>query len=401
MTFTHTLFTTRLRAFSLLGVLIFSMQLSTAQQLSDDAEISVITIAPGSLLLDAFGHSAIRVVDKAKRIDLAYNYGTYDFNTPNFYGKFAQGKLLYDLDVKPFSRFANSYAAEGRSIREQVLSLTKEQKQAFFEFLENNAKPANKSYLYDFFFDNCATKIRTVGKDVLADNVEFSYKFTEGSEKTFRDLIHDYSAEHSWGTFGIDLALGSVIDRTATPEEYTFLPDYIHATYAESTLNGKPLVKKDQYLFKADPPSISDTPMRPLLVFSGIAVLVILLTLRDIKRAKRSRLLDFCLFFIPGLIGILILLLWFATDHSATAKNFNALWAVAPNLVVAFFLLKPSLPWWIRPYVWILVGLIDLVIILWIIQVQVFPLALIPILILLSVRYLYLLYGNREHANRP
>ncbi|MCK0132249.1 DUF4105 domain-containing protein [Flavobacteriaceae bacterium F08102] len=371
-----------------------SSSYSLAQQLTKEAEISVITVAPGSLLLDAFGHSAFRVYDKANGIDRAYNYGTYDFNTPNFYGKFAQGKLRYDLAAYPFPIFAKSYVAEKRSIREQILNLSLTEKQAFFDFLENNAKPANKSYLYDFFFDNCATRIRTVGQNILKDKVQFSYKFANGQEKTFRNLIHDYSSKHTWGTFGIDLALGSVIDRQATPVEYTFLPDYIHATFAESTLHEKPIVKKDHYLYKSEPAPIKSTIFSPLLVFSLLAILVIFLTLRDIKRGKRSRFLDFCLFFIPGIIGLLILLLWFATDHSATANNFNILWAFAPNLVIAFVLVKKQLPPWIIPYVWGLVALIDVTIVLWIIQVQLFPIALIPIVLMLGVRYMYLIYGN-------
>ena len=144
--------------------LFFLNNISEAQPstLSEEAEISIITIGPGKNLYDKFGHSAFRVKDEANGIDWAYNYGTYDFNTPNFYTKFAQGKLNYNLSVSYFEPFFENYIAENRWVKEQVLNLTVEEKNALFQFLENNAKPENRGYLYDFFFDNCATKIRDV-----------------------------------------------------------------------------------------------------------------------------------------------------------------------------------------------------------------------------------------------
>ena len=178
---------------------------------------------PGNSLVDSFGHSAIRVNDNSIGVDFAFNYGTYDFNAPNFYGNFAKGKLLYVLSVSRFSDFLRYYTNQNRSVKEQILNLSLKEKQDYFNYLRNNAKPENRGYLYDFFYDNCATKLRDVSKDVLKSKVEFNYDFANGEDYTMRGLIHKYSNTQPWGTFGIDLALGAVIDKKATPRNICFL----------------------------------------------------------------------------------------------------------------------------------------------------------------------------------
>jgi len=358
-------------------------------QLSSEAEISVITVDPGSQLVDAFGHSAFRIKDSPLGIDQAYNYGMYNFNTPNFYNKFARGKLLYDLGSYPFHLFLKSYVKENRTVKEQILLLSLQEKQQFFEFLQHNAKPENKSYLYDFLFDNCATKLPEVSSKILKGNIEFNYDFEE-KDLTFRDLIHLYLNEQPWGALGIDLALGSVIDRKATPKEYTFLPDYVFESYRNSSLNSQPIVKETKILFEAEPKEKGRKFFTPLVLFSLLAVLVILITFNDFKKKKRSKWLDFFLFFTTGIIGLLVLLLWLATDHTATANNYNIFWAFMPNLIVAFQLLKNNLKGWIRKYSVLLVILLIMTAIFWILKVQVFSIAIIPILLMLFVRYWFL-----------
>ncbi|WP_117880669.1 lipoprotein N-acyltransferase Lnb domain-containing protein [Aureibaculum luteum] len=376
-----------------ISLLAFSLSaLAQKITLSDQAEISVITVDPGHNLYDTFGHSAFRVKDKGLRMDLAFNYGIFDYNTPNFYGKFAQGKLLYDLAAYPFSYFYRSYTEENRTIREQELNLSLSEKQAFFDFLQNNAKPENKSYLYDFFYDNCATRLKDVAQNVLQEKVVFHTNFIEGKDETLRSLIHQYAQKkHPWGTFGIDLALGSIIDKKATTKDYLFLPDNIFNTYAESTINGQPIVKKTNILYKSKDKETNGFQLfSPTALFTLIALLVIWITYRDYKKQRRSKVLDFILFFTTGLIGIVVLLLWFATDHSATKDNYNFLWAFLPNLFVAFILLKKEVPSWVKKYVFLLLLLLALTVVLWILQFQIFAIAIIPLLILLAVRYIFI-----------
>ena len=145
-----------MKKYYLIILFLFASIFSYSQEitLSEQAEVSILTIGPGANLYDKFGHSAFRVQDKVTNIDIVYNFGVYDFNTPNFYLKFARGKLLYKLDTSPFSPFYNYYVRQNRWIEEQVLNFTPSEKQAMFDFLQNNAKPEHCEYRYDFLFDN-------------------------------------------------------------------------------------------------------------------------------------------------------------------------------------------------------------------------------------------------------
>jgi len=376
----------------LISVFVFVLTTNGQQQLelTQNAQISVLTIAPGNELVDSFGHSAFRVRDPFLSIDIVYNYGVYDFNTPNFYAKFARGKLLYNLGISKYNRFLYSYQEQNRTIVEQILNLTKVEKQAFFEFLQHNAKPENRSYLYDFFFDNCATKLRDVSDKILTENIQLSYTFDE-SDLTFRDLIHNYLDEQPWGKFGIDLALGSVIDRKATPEEYLFLPDYVFKSFEKGVISEKPLVRIERTLFESSPIEKSTNYFTPLIVFICLAIFVSIITYRNSKAQTRSIWLDFVLFFFTGVIGLLVLLLWFATDHSATQKNYNFLWAFVPNLFVAFLMLKKRLSPWLHKYLILLLVLLAITVVIWISKIQIFSTVLIPIIFLVGIRYLYLI----------
>ena len=158
-------------------------------QLSQFTEISVLTVGPGASLNDAFGHSGFRVKDTMFKMDIVFGYGQYDFDTPNFYLKFAQGKLNYLMSVHEYQDFYDSYVYYNRTIDEQVLNLSAEQKQALFNQLATNYQPENRAYLYDFFYDNCATRIRDMVEDTSQPKVAFTTP--AGFEpKTFRAFIH-------------------------------------------------------------------------------------------------------------------------------------------------------------------------------------------------------------------
>jgi len=362
-------------------------------QLSPQAEISIITVGQGKELNDTWGHSAIRVLDRTNNLDQVYNYGMYSFDTPNFYTKFAQGKLLYDLGKYPFHYFLKSYMRQNREVIEQTLDLSTIQKQHYFNFLENNAKPENKKYLYDFFFDNCATKLRDVTTEVLGKNVNYKDEILQDTF-TFRDLIYQKLEYHPWGTFGIDIALGSIIDKKATPKQYTFLPEYVYKGFENAVIseNGKetPLVKKTIVLYQKKEESLQKSFFTPVLFFSILAILILAVTYKDYKNRKRTKWVDFLLFFVTGLVGVVVFLLWFATDHKATANNFNVFWAFVPNLYIAFTLLKKEFKPWFSNYILLLIVLLLLTVVFWVLKIQVFSIGMIPILVLLGVRYAFL-----------
>jgi hypothetical protein len=375
-------------------VLFFFQIYSFAQQLtlSPNAEVSVITVGPGATLNDAFGHNAFRIKDQSLGLDLAYGYGEYDFDAPNFYLKFAQGKLNYLLSRIEFNRFYTFYVRENRTMQEQVLNLSPSEKQKLFDYLQNNYKPENRRYLYDFFFDNCATKMR----DVLNVNTESEITFNtpDGFEpKTFRKLIHEHVNRNSWGSLGIDVALGSVIDKQATPYEHMFLPKYIFGFFEKATKeDSEKLVKASHTLYqKKEMEKSTSFWSSPLFVFGLLGLIMIWITYTDFKNKTRNKLLDGLLFGMMGIIGVFILLLWFATDHSATAHNYNLLWAFPLNLLLLVQLLKKQAkPWFVR-YLKFLVIMLFLLSFHWMVGIELFAIGLIPFLIALFVRYIYLI----------
>lgn len=382
--------------------LFLFVEVITAQQdiLSEQAEISVLTIGSGALLNDSFGHNAFRVKDPVKGIDLAFNYGVYDFETPNFYLKFAQGKLNYLIGLNYYEDFFEAYISQNRSIKEQVLNLSQIEKQKLFDYLLNNIKPENRRYLYDFFYDNCATKIKDVTNIALNNSIQFNDP-RDFKPQTFRELIHSNLNRNSWGCFGIDLALGSVIDKKATPEEHMFLPKYIYRFFEVATIknSNKPLIKKSNVLYeKIDAPIPSQLLTSPLFIFGILGGFILFITYTDFKKQKQSVWLDITLFSLTGIIGILILLLWFATDHKGTHQNYNLLWACALNILVIGQLLKQKTSTWFIKYLKFLVILLCLLTLHWVIGVQVFAIGLIPFLIALFIRYLFLIkyYSNRQ-----
>jgi len=381
----------------LIYILIFFISFShlNAQILSPKAKVSVITCGPGSELFTAFGHSAFRVTDPFLGLDKIYNYGTFNFNAPNFYLNFAKGKLTYQLSTTSFNRFLRVYQYENRWVKSQELNLSDTEVQKVFNFLENNAKPENKDYQYDFFYDNCSTKIEDVINSVIKNKIQFSNSHILSS-KTHRDLISDYTTDFKWGKFGIDLALGSVIDNKASKDDYKFLPDYIYKAFDNATIETEnktySLVKNRVTILDSTRTFNSSFLSQPLFAISIIAFLILYVSYRNFKQNKRSKWLDFTLYFSTGLIGIVVLLLWFATSHTATYRNFNFLWAFAPNLIVAFYLLKSKIPSWILRYNLVLLSLFGIMMLLWVFKLQIFNIALLPLILAIALRYLFIIY---------
>jgi hypothetical protein len=380
----------------LLLFLFLIVETTNAQQniLSDDSQISVLTIGPGTSLNDSFGHNAFRVKDNIKGTDLVFNYGVYDFETPNFYTKFAQGKLNYLIGLNYYDDFFESYISQNRTIKEQVLNLSASDKQKLFDYLLNNIKPENRAYLYDFFYDNCATKIKDVTNIALNNSIVFNEPedFKPG---TFRTLIQNNLNKNSWGSFGIDLALGSVIDKKARPEDHMFLPENIYKFFENATIkdNDEPLIKESRVLYKKiDVAAQNQFLTSPLFVFSIIGFLILFITYKDFKNRKQSAWLDITLFSTTGLVGVLILLLWFATDHKGTHQNYNLLWANALNLLVLGPLLRKKINTWFVKYLKFLIILLCLLTLHWLLGVQVFAIGLIPFLLALFIRYIYLIH---------
>lgn len=374
--------------YNILSLIIFffvSFGAAKAQRLSENAQISLLTCNPGTELYSVFGHSAIRVKDYDKGIDWVYNYGTFNFRTPNFYLKFVRGQLDYQLSVNHMRDFLAEYQYENRSVYEQVLDLTQAEKEEVFNFLEFNRLPENMYYRYDFFFDNCATRVRDVFQKEMSNGV----KFDEGAynSQTFRQMLKPYLEPQPWSRFGINLVLGAIADREATLNESIFLPDYMKVAFEHGKLGEKMFVKSSKSLFEQ---KIIEEKiplfMRPGFVFWSVLILMLLITFLELKKKKTYKLIDFILFLFVGIIGLILFLLWFATDHTAVVYNWNLLWAIPTHLFVAFMVFRKSKSNFLKYYFFVSGILTASALIFWFLIPQQYDLAFIPIMLMASLR---------------
>lgn len=310
---------------------------------SSRIRISLLTCSPGNELYSTFGHSAIRMVDSLHYQDLVFNFGTFNFDDEGFYLKFIQGKLLYFLSTENFDAFCYNYQATGRSITEQVLNLTGDEKIKMRQELLDNAKEENKYYLYDFFFDNCTTRLR----DLIEKHThQKAAKNDSASSYSFRYAIHQYLDKNNkdWSKLGIDLLLGAHTDRIMTITESQFLPDKLMIALDELPA-AKQLVaaKKERTPFQST--QFENSGISPLLLFS-LVLLIYLLAFQFNKKINSLILsgMDGILFFSTGMIGIILVLMWTATNHAMCRNNFNLLWALPLNAIMAFFI-RPTTSW--------------------------------------------------------
>ena len=299
----------RFRLFSLLVIALLSFSGSLKATKYENSKISLITCTAGSELYSTFGHSALRVKDDSLAMDIVFNFGLFDFNTPNFYLKFIQGKLNYMLGIQNTADFLWQYSYEGRGVYEQELDLSPLQKSELIEKLTFLYKPENRYYLYSFLFKNCTTELRDLLNPYIA--------FPEGLEsENFRDLINSYVKETKWTRAGINLILGSNLDREISLWEGMFLPDKLFDGLKSITKENKLLTKNDEIQPK-------NTPFLLSPIFFSILILSLLLLSRFFKSL---RFIQFAALLFYALLGITLSGIIILTDHIELHSNYNLLW---------------------------------------------------------------------------
>lgn len=379
--------------------------------LSDSARVSLISILPGDRIYSVFGHSALRIRDPGLGIDRAYNFGTFDFGrTPldvaSFVGRFTYGDLNYSLTVQdPVAMVRRYWQIEDRASTEQVLDLTRDEAQELFRRLEINALPENRHYQYDFFFDNCATRLLDALEGVLGPDLTFPGARSSGL--SFRRLLDRYLVGQRWIDLGMDLGLGAPADREATAREATFLPEYLMEYVGAGRLDqggedARPLVRSTRALTgaPADDWTPESDPPWPLIATGALLLVGLALTIRDVrsKRADRSpeargergsgHRLDALFFGVLGVAGLALVFLWFVSLHDVTDTNFNLAWALPTHLVLAVALWRGSAGRRTGVYLVATAGLAALLLLGMIgsIWPQELPVALGPLLLLIAVR---------------
>ncbi len=372
----------RLLQFFLVCTFAYLPICSLAQD-SSRMRISLLTCSPGNELYSIFGHSALRVIDSNSVTDIVYNYGTFNFDDEGFYIQFVRGKLLYYVSIERFEDFKFSYQADGRGITEQVLNLTPQEKETVQHALTENLKEENKYYQYDFFFDNCTTRLRDLIVKYKSPMPILPSVKPKGMR--FREAIHEYlnKGDQQWSKWGIDVLLGARTDRVMTASEQQFLPDNLMMAL-DSTKN-TPLVSSTKNLYELEPWQKEKTFFTPMVVFCLLLVAFVLL---QVFFYKRSPLLitgfDGLLFFTTGLLGILLIFMWVGTDHSMTKDNYNLLWAWPMHTIISFYITSHRT--WVKQYFLISAVGGMLTLCAWFFLPQQLNISLLPFVILLIYR---------------
>lgn len=299
---------------------------------SPEAQISVLTCSPGKEIYKVYGHSAIRFQDK--RRDLVFNYGLFSFDEPHFIWRYLQGKNYYLLGVESYKRFIIRYEMGGERVTQQTLNLSHQEVVNLYEALTNNAKPENREYLYNVFYDNCATRVYRI----LEDHIPGSITWQDSCKTlTFRELLHEHNKPMPFSQMGIDIVFGSKADKVATCREQMFLPLYLKEHLATANKSdGSALIQKTEALLEGR--QIHNNKER-ILFHSILTLLLVLAFIVRFKKKSVLRIYQIIIYSLIGLSSVVVCFIAFFSIHPTVLPNFNLIWINPLWLVFAMRLI--------------------------------------------------------------
>jgi hypothetical protein len=296
-----------------------------------------MTMGSGNQIWERFGHNAIRIVDPTRGIDSVYNWGTFDFRQPHFLRRFMTGNTLYWMQGDDIGQTLETYRYLNRSVWVQELDLTPAQRLAVRDFITWNAKPENRYYRYDYYLDNCSTRVRDVIDRIVGGQLKdamvprlttTTYRF-----HTQRALQFDRAV-----ALGTNIGLGETADRPISEWEESFLPAQLREHIRGVQVRGpdgamRPLVKGEQQLFAAnrapEPTAPPSEMIRNLGIGLGVAALLALLALasRGGNRASLRAFVTLATIWtaLNGILGVILVVGWTATRHVFMVRNENLL----------------------------------------------------------------------------
>ncbi|WP_160328159.1 Lnb N-terminal periplasmic domain-containing protein [Solirubrum puertoriconensis] len=311
--------------------------------MSESATVSLLTCAPGSETYALFGHSALRITDPVQGIDQVYNYGTFDFQTSHFYWRFVRGNLRYYLSAVPFASFSQAYEQEGRAVAEQVLNLQPQEVQRLYARLESTLHSEARYYRYQFFSDNCSTRLFTLINE--STNAPLQLDSARVAAATYRQLLRPYLAPAPWVKLGMNLGLGLPADHQTHYRQRLFLPLELFQAMARATHRGKPLVARQQQVVAADsagvPAPAGIVPMQVLLGWLLGSVLVWRIKPLSWLHQVNMRVV----FGVTGALGCLLAGLALVSLHEPVQANYQLLWLLPSHIALA---LGRRRSWWLR-----------------------------------------------------
>lgn len=308
---------------ALLGCLAFSLDLRAERQ-PDSLQVSLLTCAPGEEVYELYGHTALRVRNESSGEDLVFNYGIFDFDTPNFAWRFMTGQTDYTIGVSRYTAFARAYERHGRCVVEQVLNLRPAEEARLYAALVGDWAEPDWTYRYNLLYDNCATRV----VDRIRESVDGRLILPPADRiLTFRDILHEFSAEVSpWYCFGEDLLLGAAVDRPIPVERQLFAPYYVEryldrAYVLEADGSRRPLVERKQMAVQVAAAANQPFGLPVMWAFVLLFAAMVALACRELSRGKQWLVVDYVLMALQGLVGTLIAFLFFLSEHPAVDTN--------------------------------------------------------------------------------
>ena len=315
-----------------------SVLLAVAQSPSH-TEVSVITCSPGDEVYSLYGHTAIRLRDEARGLDIAVNYGVFDFDTDHFAWKFVLGETDYMCMAVPWHFFIDEYRQRGSSVKAQVLNLTEEETDSLVRYLDWTLKPENCIYRYNYLTDNCTLRVMDCVERAIKGRIVYSW---DTDRLTYRDIIHDYTNGSPWAQVGNDILLGCDVDTILSSRAKCFVPDYY-----SSALNGalirdlvadtRPMVRRTEMLLEASVPAGAQQdsfPVSPVIAVWGLFAVLCLIAMIEYRTGYMLWPLDFVLLTAHGVAGAILLFVFLFSQHPALDTNWQV-WLLNPLPLLA------------------------------------------------------------------
>ncbi|HSD14414.1 MAG TPA: DUF4105 domain-containing protein [Flavobacterium sp.] len=300
--------------------------------LSEKATISILTCGTGAELYSLYGHTALRIDDPVNQIDVVYNYGTFDFSTPNFYGKFIKGDLEYFVSTSSFEEFNYNYVYDNRDIFEQKLNLSQAQKQKIYTELSDVLASEKRFYTYKFIDRNCTTMVRDVINSVLEQPISTNIP---DAQKKYRQILYDYQTDKFYENLGINLMFGAKTDKQC---DQLFLPIELLEGIEQTKIDGKKLSSETVTVFKSQQNGVQKSLWNNFYTFA-----LILLTVAFFSYKRRTVAIIFLT--VAGLFGLFVSLVGLYSLHQEVLWNYNALVMCPLYIPLVWFAIQKNTLW--------------------------------------------------------
>jgi len=297
---------------------------------ADGAEAWLVTFGPGEIYWERFGHNAIWLREPAAGLDHTFNFGYFDFDQEDFFLRFIRGRMLYFSVAQPAEREFQFYREQNRSIRIQKLELTSPQYLQLRDYLLNEIRPENRDYRYDYYLNNCSTRIRDA-LDIALDGALSAHTETTPAELNFRDQTRRLTQMQYWYYLALELGLGYPVDREISRWDEMFIPmvvaDEMAAMSAETSDTGQSLISVDSILYRSSGQEPAAVPASVWYRYLILGLLVTGLAWLSGKFMPPVWLagLSLAWVLIGSTIGIILASLWLFTDHAVAEYNANLL----------------------------------------------------------------------------